>query len=276
MRGKLGLLVGIVAVVLAAASAAAADAPTVTITPWERTRVVAASLDTCPFDILVHSEGTFRETVFSDSRDVTTVENFHITWSNPANGKTLKSPLAGPFVVEPNADGTVTVTIDGNNGRFTAPGYGLLFADVGRLVYVADPSDLNTPLQILQSTGHQDPNLVPDGLRRAGLARPSLERARLSLFGAGALEPDDPPHRRSGLEGGFEAAGASRAEDLRYRVDERAELRPPHGEVRVGDGASDAKEARIGRKAQHEPAPRVVGGCADQGVRIGVAADDAV
>ena len=161
MRGKLGTLVGAVALVLAAASSAVADAPTVTITPWERTRVIAASPETCPFDVVVHSEGTFREAVFSSGRDVTTVEDFHLTWSNPASGKSLASPLAGPFVVEPNGDGTVTVTIDGNNGRFVAPGFGLLFADVGRLVYVADPSDLNTPLQILQSTGHQDANPFP-------------------------------------------------------------------------------------------------------------------
>ncbi|HYZ79367.1 MAG TPA: hypothetical protein VE596_18545 [Gaiellaceae bacterium] len=161
MRGKLGVAVGAVAVVLAAASTAAADAPTVTITPWDRTRVIAASPETCPFDIVVHSQGTFREEVFSSGRDVTTVENFHLTWSNPLSGKSLASPLAGPFVVEPNGDGTVTVTINGNNGRFVAPRYGLLFADVGRLVYIADPNDLSTPLQILQSTGHQDANPFP-------------------------------------------------------------------------------------------------------------------
>jgi hypothetical protein len=161
MRGKLGVVVGAAAVVLATASSAVAEAPTVTITPWERTRTIAASPETCPFDIVVHSQGTFREEVFSSGRDVTTVENFHLTWSNPLSGTSLASPLAGPFIVEPNGDGTVTVTIDGNNGRFVAPGYGLLSANVGRLVYIADPSDLNTPLQILQSTGHQDATPFP-------------------------------------------------------------------------------------------------------------------
>ena len=161
MRGKLGMLVGLVALVLAAASTAAADAPTVTITPFERTRVIAASPETCPFDIVVHSTGTFREAVFSSGRDVTTVEDFHLTWPNPVSGKSLASPLAGPFIAEPNGDGTVTVTINGNDGRFTAPGFGLLFADVGRIVYIADASDLNTPLQILQSTGHQDASPFP-------------------------------------------------------------------------------------------------------------------
>ena len=161
MRGKLGVVIGAAAVVLATASAAVADAPTVTITPWDRTRTIAASPETCPFDIVVHSQGTFREEVFSSGRDVTTVENFHLTWSNPLNGKSLASPLAGPFIAEPNGDGTVTVTIDGNNGRFVAPGFGLLFAQVGHVVYIADASDLNTPLQIIQSTGHQDASPYP-------------------------------------------------------------------------------------------------------------------
>ena len=149
------------AVVAVAAPAASAAGPTVTLTPWDRTRVIAASPDTCPFDIVVHSQGTFREAVFSSGRDVTTVEDFHLTWSNPLSGKSLASPLAGPFIAEPNGDGTVTVTINGNDGRFTAPGFGLLFADVGRIVYIADASDLNTPLQILQSTGHQDASPFP-------------------------------------------------------------------------------------------------------------------
>lgn len=161
MRRKLGILAGLLALVLGGASTAAADAPTVTLTPFERTRVIAASPDTCPFDIVVHSQGTFREAVFSSGRDVTTVEDFHLTWSNPLTGKSLASPLAGPFIAEPNGDGTVTVTINGNDGRFTAPGFGLLFADVGRIVYIADASDLNTPLQILQSTGHQDASPFP-------------------------------------------------------------------------------------------------------------------
>jgi hypothetical protein len=33
------------------------------------------------------------------------------------------------------------VTINGNDGHLTAPGQGSIFADVGKLVYIADPSD---------------------------------------------------------------------------------------------------------------------------------------
>jgi hypothetical protein len=53
------------------------------------------------------------------------------------------------------------VTINGNDGHLTAPGQGTIFADVGKLVYIADPSDVNTPLAIVKSTGHQDPNQFP-------------------------------------------------------------------------------------------------------------------
>ena len=65
------------------------------------------------------------------------------------------------LAIAPNGDGTVTVTINGNNGHLTVPGKGTVFADVGKLVYVADPSDVFTPLTILKSTGQQDPNQFP-------------------------------------------------------------------------------------------------------------------
>ena len=142
--------------------AATAAGPTVTITPFERTRTIAASADTCPFDIVVHSSGAFREAVYSSGRDVTTVENFHIAWTNPDSGKSITSVLAGPFIAEPNGDGTVTVTINGNNALFTGPGLGFLFGNVGRLVYLAAEGDPTfTPIEILQSTGHQDTSLFP-------------------------------------------------------------------------------------------------------------------
>jgi hypothetical protein len=149
------------ALALVAAPAASAVAPEVTIIPFERTRTIAASADTCTFPIVVHSQGTFRETVFANGRDVTTVFDFHISWTNPESGKSVTSVLAGPFIIEPNGDGTVTVTIDGNNGLFAAPGIGIFFGEVGRLVYIADEADPSTPLLVLQSTGHQDPSLFP-------------------------------------------------------------------------------------------------------------------
>lgn len=155
------ILVGAVVLMLVLAPIAAAAAPSVTISPFDSTRTIAASPDTCPFPIVVHSQGTFRESVYSNGRDVTQVSDFHITWTNPESGKSVHSALGGPMIVQSNGDGTATVTISGNDALFTAPGMGIFFGDVGHLVYIADASDLSTPLVVLQSTGHQDTELFP-------------------------------------------------------------------------------------------------------------------
>jgi hypothetical protein len=133
-------IVAAAAIVAVLAPAAVADQPATTITHVDRTFTVPAGPGTCPFPFTGHTEGTFRETVFSSGRDVTHAVDLHITYSNPANGKTLTTVLAGPFIIEPNADGTVTVTINGNDGHLTAPGQGSIFADVGKLAGQQDPS----------------------------------------------------------------------------------------------------------------------------------------
>jgi len=155
------ILAGAITLLLVVVPIAAASAPAVTITPFTSTRTITASPDTCAFPIVVHSQGTLRESVYSNGRDVTTVADFHIVWTNPESGKFVTSALGGPMIAESNGDGTATVTIDGNDALFAAPGIGLFFADVGRLVYIADESDLSTPLVVLQSTGHQDTALFP-------------------------------------------------------------------------------------------------------------------
>ena len=141
--------------------AAAADKPVVTVTHLDRTGTIPAGPNTCPFPFTFHTEGILRETVFSDGRDVTHAVSFHVTYTNPANGKSITTTLAGPFVIEPNGDGTVTVTINGNDGHLTAPGQGTVFAAVGKLVYIADAADPFTPLEIVKSTGQQDPTQFP-------------------------------------------------------------------------------------------------------------------
>ncbi len=157
----LALAVALIAAVAVLAPTASADEPVTTVTQIDRTFTFPAGPNACPFPFLVHSEGSFRETVFSNGKDVTHAVDFHVTYTNPANGKSLSTVLAGPFVVEPNADGTVTVTINGNDGHITAPGQGTIFAAVGKLVYVADPSDVFMPLAILKSTGRQDASQFP-------------------------------------------------------------------------------------------------------------------
>ncbi len=160
-RSFLGAAVIALVALAVLAPTAAADQPVTTITNVDRTFTLPAGPGACPFPFLVHSEGTLRTTVYSNGKAATHAVDFHITYTNPANGKTLSTVLAGPVIVEPNADGTVTVTINGNDGHLTAPGGGTIFADVGKLVYIADPSDLNTPLSIVKSTGQQDPNQFP-------------------------------------------------------------------------------------------------------------------
>ena len=155
------LLVPTAVLALTAAAAAAAAAPTVVETQIDRTRVLAASAETCPFDIVIHSSGVRRDTTFEDGRSTILLHDFFVTYTNPATGKSVTTQLAGPVIIEPNGDGTVTVTVNGNDGRFVEPGEGLIFGTLGRLVFVADESDPFTPLEILQSTGHQDPTPFP-------------------------------------------------------------------------------------------------------------------
>ncbi len=160
-RFALALALALTGTLAALVPTAAADQPVTTITRFDRTSTFPAGPNGCPFPFLIHTEGTLRETVFANGKDSTHAVDFHITYTNPANGKSLTTVLAGPFVVEPNGDGTVTVTINGNDGHITARGQGTIFADVGRLVYIADPGDLFTPLTILKSTGRQDASQFP-------------------------------------------------------------------------------------------------------------------
>ena len=156
---KLGTVVVLLAAVLA--PVALADKPTVTITQIDRTRTLAASPDTCPFPIVIHSTGTRRDTTYSDGKVVTLLDDFHLTYTNPATGKSVTSVLAGPEIVQPNGDGTVTVIVNGNDGHFTAPGQGSIFADVGKLVYVAPADDIFSPIYFVKSAGQQDASPFP-------------------------------------------------------------------------------------------------------------------
>jgi hypothetical protein len=153
----------VVAAALLAASAtgAAASAPSIDRSPVNVSHVIAAGPGTCPFDIVSSFSGTVRTVVFSDGRQQTTLSDFHLTYANPVTGRSLTTPLAGPFFVTDNGDGTVTSTIDGNDGRFVIPGQGRVFADVGRFVYIAPADDPNTAIDIIQSTGEQDPSPFP-------------------------------------------------------------------------------------------------------------------
>jgi hypothetical protein len=148
---------------VAAVAVATADAakPSVVVEQVDVTRTIPARPDRCSFPLVVHVEGASRTTTFFDNggnvdRVVTLLDSYSISFTNPANGKSVKTVLAGPFIVEPDGDGTVKVTIPGNDGHFTGPGEGVLWSNVGRIVYLASADDPFTPLEILSVSGNYD------------------------------------------------------------------------------------------------------------------------
>jgi hypothetical protein len=157
MTKRITLALLAAAAVMALAPVAAADQPTTTELHLDRTSTFTAF---CPFPFQAHTVGTLRTTTYSNGKVVTHAIDFHITYTNPANGKTATTVLAGPVITEPYGPGTVKVTIHGNDGHITVPGEGSVFANVGTFVYVAD-AVTGAPLQILKSTGQQDPSQFP-------------------------------------------------------------------------------------------------------------------
>jgi hypothetical protein len=149
------------------AAAAQASAPTVVESFTDRTVTIPALPETCPFPIVAHIEGARRVTTFVDQdgnvvRRTIMLHSFTITYTNPLSGKSLFTPLGGPVIGEPQADGTWLVTIPGNDGRFVAPGEGIIFANVGLRIGLQDgplPPVLAT--EFFKSTGIQDASEFP-------------------------------------------------------------------------------------------------------------------
>ena len=135
---------------LTLAPAALAAAPQQETTPWDRTRVIPASAETCTFPIQVHSSGTIHTWTFSDGRQMTILHEFHIEWTNLETGVVARTPLGGPVIVYPDG----TVVIDGNNGRFIGHGEGIAFADLGRTVTTVEG--------VVFSAGQHSGTLFPD------------------------------------------------------------------------------------------------------------------
>src|SRR6478672_11563018 len=129
---------------------ARAGAPVQTATPWDRTRVIPASPETCAFSIQVHSTGTIHTWTYEDGTQKTILQNFRTEWSNVDTGAVAASPLAGPAIVYPDG----TVVIDGNNGRFIAQGTGPVYADLGRTITTVEG--------IVFSAGQQSETAFPN------------------------------------------------------------------------------------------------------------------
>ena len=130
--------------------AALAGGPEQTTTPWDRTRLIPAGPEACPFPIQVHSSGTIHTWIYDDGKQKTILHNFHIEWTNLDTGLVATTPLGGPVIVYP--DGTVVV--NGNNGRFIAKGEGVAVADLGRTVTTVEG--------VIFAAGQHSEALFPD------------------------------------------------------------------------------------------------------------------
>ena len=86
---------------------------------------------------------------------------FTITYTNPLSGKSLSTPLAGPAIGEPLADGTWLVTVPGNDGRFVIPGQGIVFANVGLRIGVHVGIFSGAIDDVIKSVGIQDASEFP-------------------------------------------------------------------------------------------------------------------
>ena len=168
---KARLLAFALVAIAAAATAATAGAvtPTVTETNIDSTFVFPAGT-ACSFPLTIHNEGRRRITTYLDQQGNVTRTTIHLnsftqSYTNDATGETLSTPLAGPVIIEPNGDGTVTTKIAGNDGRIVVPGEGFVYADVGLIVFTAPAASPFTQLDIIMLTGHyQDPDTYLDAV----------------------------------------------------------------------------------------------------------------
>jgi hypothetical protein len=143
------------------APAAAADPPA-TVTHDEVS--FTAPTPFCSFPTIVYSEGTLTTKTYVDEngnvvREVINVQrSFTITYTNPANGKSISTVLGGPVRIEYHPDGSFTQTIAGRERLYNAPGEGVVAKQVGRLViHVAADGTVTTVFQ----AGRWDESVFP-------------------------------------------------------------------------------------------------------------------
>ena len=183
----------------ALAPAALADAPdVVTHENVDRTRTI----NVCGFPVVLHSEGVFTIWQYLDDSGAVVRERYHVeraftvTWSNPANGKSISSVLGGPVFVDYYPDGSFTQIVAGRERLFIARGEGPV-ATAGR------PDRLRRRRRRLGDgpvrrrpvgSGHH-----PGALRVPGLAV-SARRQRLHdvLVSVEALAGSSPPQPAAG------------------------------------------------------------------------------
>ena len=135
----------VVGVPVTTAATAAAAQPTTTYVDFaDDVRVIPAGAPYCAFPIERVLDGRLWTRTYSDDAGSVTkeqawVSHFTYTLRNPANGKELRSVLAGTVTTFFDADGTTRTVIAGNDLNFTQPGSGRLTGYVGRYVEVDRP-----------------------------------------------------------------------------------------------------------------------------------------
>ena len=118
----------------------------------------------CPFEVVRTIDGTLVTTTFTDADGLTKItmswKSGKIGYLNPANGKTLTAVLAGPAKTVDNGDGTSTVTVPGNDQRYTAPGLGFIVGNTGLSVVKVDNAT-GQVISVDKLAGHQDGTPFP-------------------------------------------------------------------------------------------------------------------
>jgi len=131
---------------VAALSVASANAapPSVEVTPYELTEIVAPGepllfgTNPCPFTITIHHHGTFVATTFFDRngtpiRQIVRSEDFTETYSANGRSLTTKSTAVVTVTIDPATSGFI-FTGTGNQRHLTVPGVGLVLAQAGHQV----------------------------------------------------------------------------------------------------------------------------------------------
>jgi uncharacterized membrane protein len=140
------------------APAALAAAPTRTVDELHLVNEFPAGTR-CPFDVVRTVDGTLVTTTFVDAAGLTTTTYSYkggkIEYTNPANGRSISTVLAGPAVYVDNGDGTTTVSIPGNSQLYTAAGIGFVVGNAGLSVVTID-TVTGEILSTDKLAGHQD------------------------------------------------------------------------------------------------------------------------
>ncbi len=141
-----------------------ADKQTIVFIPIDETFLIPGDENPCGFDIVQHVEGRLKLTFNPDKPDLLFAEGDHIhgTFTNPENGKSISYIGANRLSISTSSDGTsVIATLTGLQGRITAPGEGLVTADVGRIVFLFPCLDFQCAPEVVFSAGRLDGGPFP-------------------------------------------------------------------------------------------------------------------